>query len=128
MAWSAEVWQWCTAPGVVIARAAGVQADGAANQTAQHGGPLDIWLDQLCMHRLVSGDMPDAASQSERERINKRVRKFRYSSGLLYCVFTDGSKREVPRPAESTDIVRHSHDDSGHFGIKRTTSLVNTEY
>ena len=72
--------------------------------------------------------MPDTTSQSKRDRINKRTRRFRYSSGLLYRVFTDGSKREVPRPAERTDIVMMSHDDSGHFGIKRTTSLVDTEY
>ena len=56
------------------------------------------------------------------------MRRFTNSNGLLYYVFTDGSKREVPRPAERTDIVRKSHDDSGHFGIKRTTSLVDTEY
>ena len=70
------------------------------------------------MQRLVSGDMPDIASQSERDKINKRVRRFRYNNGLLHRVFTDGSRREVPRPAERTDIVRKSHDDSGHFGIK----------
>ena len=80
------------------------------------------------MQRLVSRDMRGAASQSERDRINKRVRKFRYSNGLLYRVFTNGSRREVPRPAERTDIVRKSHDDSGHFGITRTSSRVHTEY
>ena len=62
----------------------------------------------MCMQRLVSGDMPDTASQSKRDSINKRVRRFRYSNGFLYRVFTDGSKREVPRPAERTDIVEKS--------------------
>ena len=80
------------------------------------------------MQRLVSRDMPDAISRSERDILNKRVRRFRYSNGLLYRVFTDGSGREVPRPAERADIVRKSHDDSRHFGIKRTTSLVDIEY
>ena len=80
------------------------------------------------MQRLVSGDMPDTTLQSERDRINKRLRTFWYSNGLLYRVFTDSSKREVPRPAERSDIVRKSHDDSGHFGIKRTSSLDDTEY
>ena len=78
------------------------------------------------MQRLVSGDMPDIASQTEHDRINKRVRRFRYSNGLLYRVFTDGNAREVSRPAERTDIVRKLHDDIGHFGIKQTTSLVDT--
>ena len=128
VAWSAEVWQGYATRVVVIARAARVQADGAANPTAQVGGPPDIWTDQLCMQRLVSGDMLDTASQPKSDRINKRVRKLRHSNGLLYCVFIDGSRREEPRPAERTDIVRKLHDDAGHFGIKQTTSLVNTEY
>ena len=79
------------------------------------------------MQRVVSRDMPHTPLQSERNRINKRVRRFRYSNGLLYRVFTHGSRREVHSPAERTDIVRKSHDDSGHFGIKRTKSLVDTE-
>ena len=56
--------------------------------------------------------MLDIASHSERDGISKRVRKFRYNNGFLYCVFTDGHRREVPRPTEKTDIVRKSHDDS----------------
>ena len=86
--------------------------------TAQQAGPQDIWSDQLCMQRLVSGDMPDTTLRSERDRISKRVRRFGYNNGLLYCMFADGSKREVPRPAERTDIAGESHDDSWHFGIK----------
>ena len=61
--------------------------------------------------------MPNTALQSERNWINKRVRKFRYCNGLLYRVFIDGRRREVPRPAERTDIVTKSHNDSGYFGI-----------
>ena len=45
--WLAKVWQGYTAPVAVIARAARVQAEGAANPTAQHGGPPEIWTDQL---------------------------------------------------------------------------------
>ena len=99
VAWTAEVWQGYIAPVAVIARSARVQEDVAANPIAQQGGPPDIWSDQLCMQRLVSRDMQDTASLSERDRINKRVRKSRYSNGLVYRVFTDGSKREVPLPA-----------------------------
>ena len=78
------------------------------------------------MQRLVFGNMQDTTSQSERDMINKRVRKLRYSNVILHRVFKDGSEREVPRPAERTDIVRKSHDDSRYFGIKQTSSLVDT--
>ena len=89
MEWSTEVWQGYTVLVVVIAKAARVQADVAANPTAQQGGPPYIWTDQLCMQRQVSWDMPDTASQSNRDSINKRTRRFRYSNGLLYRVFTN---------------------------------------
>ena len=56
------------------------------------------------------------------------MRRFWYSGGLLYRVFTDGNRRKVRRPPKRADIVKKSHDDSGHFGIKRTASLVNAEY
>ena len=71
------------------------------------------------MRLLVSGDMPDSASQTERDMNNKRVRRFGYNNGLLYRRFMDSNTREVPRPAEGTDIIRKSHDDSWQFGIKR---------
>ena len=80
------------------------------------------------MQRPVSGKMRDTASQPERVKISKRVRMLRCSNGLLHRVFTNDSKREVPRQAGRTDIVMKSHDDSTHFGIKQTTSLVDTEY
>ena len=97
---------------MALARVARVQTDVAANRIAQQGGPQDTWSDQLCMQRLVSGDITGIASQQERDRMNKRVRRFRYSNGVLYRVFTDASNREVPWPAKRTDIVRKSHDDS----------------
>ena len=80
------------------------------------------------MQRPVSEDMPDTASLSERDKVNNRIRRFKYKSGLLYRVFTDGNKKEVPWPAKRSDIVMKSHDDLGHFRIKQTSSLVDTGY
>ena len=62
VAWSAEVWQGFTDLVVVFARVARMQADAAANPTAQQEGPQDIWTVYLCMQRLVSRDMPDTTS------------------------------------------------------------------
>ena len=45
VAWSAEVWQGYIAPVVIIARAARVRADAAANPTAQQRGPPVVWSD-----------------------------------------------------------------------------------
>lgn len=80
------------------------------------------------MQRLITGGIPVEVAQSQRDRINKRVRRFRYQDGVLYRVFKDGSSTEVPRPAERGAIVTKSQDDAGHFGNKRTAAPVAAEY
>ena len=87
-----------------------------------------MWVDYRCMQRLVTSNMPKKALQPERDCFHERVRRFVYNNGLLHRVFTDGSKREVPRPSERADIIKRSHDDAGHFGIKRTVFLFAIEY
>ena len=80
------------------------------------------------MHRLVTGEMPPAASQAQIDIINKRVRHFRYREGVLHRVFSYSSIREVPQPPERAAIVSESHDDAGRFTIKRGAPLVAGEY
>ena len=80
------------------------------------------------MQRLVTREMPAEAAQMERGRINKRIKKFVYREGISRRVYAKDSSREVPRPAERVTIITKSHDDAGHFGIKRTASLVAAKY
>ena len=47
---------------------------------------------------------------------------------MLRRLFSNGSTREVPRPAERAAIVAKSHGQAGHFGVKRTASSAATEY
>ena len=71
---------------------------------AKLGGPPDIWADQNSVIHLVSGEMPEGLSQAERDRVHKRVRRFRY--GVMQRIFGNRSRQEVPRPAEREGIVQ----------------------
>ncbi len=43
-------------------------------------------------------------------------------------VWEDGRVRIVPHPAQRGRIVQHAHEELGHFGIKRTYSLLLGQY
>ena len=73
---------------------------------ANLGDLPDIWADQNCVVHLVSGEMPEGQSQAERDRVHKRVRRFRYADGVMHRVFGNGSRRGGPRRAKREGIAR----------------------
>ena len=83
--------------------------------------------DHLCVQKLVSREMPEAASHAEPDSTQKQVRTFEYKKGVLRELFSNGSNREVRLLRENAAIVAKLHDDAGHFSIERTTSLVANE-
>ena len=36
--------------------------------------------------------------------------------------------RVVPHPSQRAHLVQHVHEDLGHFGVKRTYSLLQSQY
>jgi hypothetical protein len=88
---------------------------------------------------LRVGTYPEGISTSERRRIQKRARWYRCSGGSggegmggapreLVRVMPDRSTREVPKPSERAQLVARMHEQSGHFGIRRTLFLLAQHY
>jgi len=48
--------------------------------------------------------------------------------GHILRVWEDGRVWIIPHPAQRGHIVRHAHEELGHFGIKRTYSLLLGQY
>jgi hypothetical protein len=40
----------------------------------------------------------------------------------------DGSYRIVPKPADRLALVQQQHEQCGHFGVCRTTTLLHGKY
>jgi hypothetical protein len=46
----------------------------------------------------------------------------------VYHTLVDGSQREVPPPEARRDIIISNHEETGHFGVLRTTYRIGLEY
>ncbi|GIL83832.1 hypothetical protein Vretifemale_12544, partial [Volvox reticuliferus] len=110
--------------GAVIAMAS---AQTPAAQVEDAKG-RDIWDDEQTLHLLRHGVMPQGLSTPEQKRCSRRARLYRFQGDTLYRIEGDAKARVVPRPAERTDIIKRTHEDTGHFGVRRTTGLILTSY
>jgi hypothetical protein len=43
-------------------------------------------------------------------------------------LWPDGTKKVVPAPEERVKLIKHAHEDLGHFGVQRTYSLLQIHY
>lgn len=88
----------------------------------------DIWEDHHVMAYLKA-ELPVAAyADKEKKRILKRASLHEWKRGKLYRITAAGRRLEVPPPAEREAIILVTHEESGHFGVKRTISLLQNSF
>ena len=99
----------------------GVIAAAAIADAVEADG-VDIWADEPTLLYLRTGQQP--GELAARRRVIKRAKHYSWQSGVLRKVMHDGTTRLVPKPEEREEVVRKVHEQSGHFGRRRTTYLV----
>ena len=110
-----------------------VQAEAADNTEGQytHG---DVWQDAACMHYLRTlsqfgvGSLPAGCSDIERRRIQRRADKYTMHGAQLLRRMVDHTTRIVPAPVGRLQAVKQVHNESGHFGRKRTLALLRNTF
>ena len=90
--------------------------------------PLDVWLDTPVLRYLQDHVLPADLTSAERDRVLKRSRTYKWENGTVIRVFPTGSRRLVPRIIEREPLTARVHDNMGHFGTRRTISLITPEY
>ena len=92
----------------------------------------DVWLDELSLQYIkVGGFTPRNLQQNSREerlRVVRRCKCYFMVSGKLFRRMSNGEAREVPPPAERISVVLDIHNQTGHFGRRRTTHLLMMQY
>jgi hypothetical protein len=88
----------------------------------------DIHRDVLVMEYLRSGTLARTIGAKERDWILQRAKRFKWEGSHMLRLWEDGRVRLVPQPSERTSLVRHAHEELGHFGVKRTYSLLHGHY
>jgi hypothetical protein len=88
----------------------------------------DVWEDQAVLHKLQQGIFSVGLSAMERDRVSLRITRFRWTYGLLFRVWPNGTRRIVPRPDQIASLVRQVHEELGHFGVRRAHSMLRNQY
>jgi hypothetical protein len=106
------------------ATVATIDADGGE----ESGGAKDIFEDEDVMLYLKAGKTKATWSSKERDRVLQRAKRFVWERTHLQRLWPDGTKKAVPTPQNKVKLIKHAHEDLGHFGVQRTYSLLHIHY
>jgi hypothetical protein len=102
------------------------EQEGQGDADAARG--TDVWDDAHVMQYLLTSLHSAGLSRSEQKRVQKRARRYVLQDSVLFRRMPDGSTRTVPAKADRRSLVLDMHEQTGHFGEKRTAGLVSTMY
>jgi hypothetical protein len=88
----------------------------------------DVLDDTLVLEFLRTSMVSNMLNAKERDCVFQRVKRYRLEGTHILRVWEDGKVRIVPHPDQRRRIVRHAHEELGHFGVKRTYNLLLGQY
>jgi hypothetical protein len=86
----------------------------------------DVHDDTLVLEFLRTSMVPCMVSAKERDHVLQRAKRYWLEGTHILQVWEDGRVRIVPHPTQRGCIVRHAHEELGHFGVKRIHSLLHS--
>jgi hypothetical protein len=89
----------------------------------------DTWQESAVMEYRETGRRHRLdATPKERDRIWHRAREYQFENGVLYKRTSKSIEKVVPRPEHRANLIRRVHQDVGHYGVKKTYSLLEPTY
>lgn len=104
-------------------QAAGEEQDPELSTILQH-----IWRDETTLYYIEYRHHHSNATPADKRRAQRRFRQYKYHNGLICRIMPDGTFREVPAERNRLEICQRMHEETGHFGRRRTLHLVLTAY
>ena len=107
-------------------------ASSEIHQAQQLSGDLypqsDVWGDPTFLDYIRNNRYPDDMSQDKRRHLRKRATSYSCFGDKVFHTLVDGSQREVPEPKDRLNIITANHEETGHFGVLRTTYRIGLKY
>ncbi len=88
----------------------------------------DVHDDTLVLEFLRTSMVPSMVSAKERGRVLQQTKRYQLEGTHILQVWEDGRVQIVPHPTQRGHIVRHAHEELGHFEVKRTYNLLLSQY
>jgi len=107
----------------MVAEAAEASEAAQATNIGQVGELADIFHDAATLTYLRDKSLPP--EPREQRRVIKRSASYSiHPDELLYRLMPDGTSKQVPPPSARLQVVSETHNKCGHYGQKRTRSLL----
>ncbi len=84
---------------------------------------MDIWEDLDTLRLLHHGEYPPQVTLSHRDHIQQRSKRYSWRDNHFVRCLSQGDKVVFP-PHERPSLIQKVHLELGHFGVKRTYSLL----
>jgi RNase H-like domain found in reverse transcriptase/Reverse transcriptase (RNA-dependent DNA polymerase)/Integrase zinc binding domain/PHD-finger len=94
------------------------------NDQQVHIHMSDVWNDQDTLSYIRTGELRKDLNHKQRDRVLRRAKAYRWLGEKLYRLMPDDTQRVCPSKDERTDVIKQTHSQNGHFGVKRTKALV----
>lgn len=117
-----------TVPARPSQHAAHALSNGQPQDSNRTNDKKDIWCDTNTITFLQNGTLQEGLHPDEARRVLRRSASYLKVGNTILRAFPDGGRREVPHPSSRTQLILETHDNTGHFGEKRTLSLLQTTY
>ena len=101
----------------------GLQAAAAVAEQQEEPGK-DIWEDEAALQFLRSGQHSSDSTRQERSRVAHRARLYVWQQQQLWRRMPGGTLKLVPPPQDRRGIIQRIHEQTGHFGVRRTAHMV----
>jgi hypothetical protein len=82
-----------------------VPIQGSDDETDRPQAIADIWEDLPILHKLQQGTFLLSTLAMERDGIGHRITRFRWENGMLFRLWSDGTRRIVPRTDQRASLV-----------------------
>jgi len=88
---------------------------------------MDIWEDLDTLRFLQHGEYLSQVTSNQRDCIQQRSKRYSWRDNHLIWCLPQGDK-VVPPPHEWLNLIQKVHLELGHFGVKRSYSLLAPHY
>jgi hypothetical protein len=89
---------------------------------------LDIYDNEPPITYLQACEVPIGLTPKEKDRVVHRAKMFKWEINFLLQMWVDGQMKVVPHPKQHESLMRHAHEELGHFGVPQTYNLFQTQY
>ncbi len=94
------------------------------NMELEGNGALDIYDDALVMAYLQACEIPIGLTPKERDYVVHRAKRFKWEGNSLLHMWANGQVKVVLHLEQCESLMRHVHEELGHFGVRWTYSLL----